>query len=251
MKIITSAENVEIKSIASLATSKGRKEQNRFVAEGVRTIKTLLSSNIELVKIYCLQEMASELEEKLGREIKESKICLITSNILNKISLTSTPSGIVAVFEIPVQLGLERLSRGIILAQIQDPGNMGTLIRVAAAMGVSSVVCIEGCDQWSPKVVQASAGTIGLVDIFDISWQTLVQNKKDLSLCAMIVTGGKEIEEVNFKNTLLVVGNEANGIPREWLNDCQDAITLKMPGKTESLNAAIAGSIAMYIAFAK
>ena len=148
---------------------------------------------------------------------------------------------------------LNKLSDGIILAQISDPGNMGTLIRTAAAMKASSVVIVDGSDPWSPKVIQASAGCSALVNIFRIEWQALVHTIKqqNLKLIAMFVSGGKTPDELSFKDSLLVVGSEAHGIPESWFGECDELMTLPMPGKTESLNAAIAGSIALYLAYTK
>jgi RNA methyltransferase, TrmH family len=128
---------------------------------------------------------------------------------------------------------------------------MGTLIRSCAAMNYKTVVCIKGTDPWSPKVVQASAGTIGMVNIFQVTWDELIQNKQNLNLCALVVSGGNKPQDIDLSNTLLVVGSEAHGIPDEWLGQCEQKLTLPMPGKTESLNAAVAGSIALYLAQGK
>ena len=106
---------------------------------------------------------------------------------------------------------------------------------------------IEGVDPYSPKVVQASTGTIGMISLFQWSWQELLKNKGNLSLIALAVSGGKSPSEVTADNTLLVIGSEAHGIPKEWIEKCDDTLTLPMPGATESLNAAVAGSIALYV----
>lgn len=96
-------------------------------------------------------------------------------------------------------------------------------------------------------MVQATAGTIGMVHIIETDWQTLRTYHAD-KLCALVATGGKTPEELDkSKQRLLVVGNEAHGIPSEWLTDCNEKLTLPMPGSTESLNAAIAASIALYL----
>ncbi len=125
---------------------------------------------------------------------------------------------------------------------------MGTLIRTAAAMNKKTIVCVESVDPWNPKVVQATAGAIGSVNIFCINWDELLLNKKNLSLCALVAINGKNPDTVNLQNSLIVVGNEAHGIPEQWIAACDTQITLPMPGKFESLNAAVAGSIALYLA---
>src|SRR5579885_2522756 len=125
---------------------------------------------------------------------------------------------------------------------------MGTLIRTCAAMGKKSVVIIDGTDVWSPKVIQATAGTLAYVTIFQWSWNELLKHKKDIPLCALVVHDGKSPTKKIMESTLLVIGSEAHGIPDTWIKECEYKVTLSMPGNTESLNAAVAGSIAMYIA---
>ncbi len=165
---------------------------------------------------------------------------------MEKMSTTKTPSGYLAVFTIPPK-PQPTFERGIVLANITDPGNMGTLIRSATAMNVKTVVIVDGVDPWSPKVVQASAGTVGSVALLECSWQELLTYKQDKQLCAFVVKNGKTPQELELNDMLLVIGNEAHGISNDWLNDCEFTCTLPMPGNTESLNAAVAGSIALYL----
>ena len=139
------------------------------------------------------------------------------------------------------------LTQGLVCANIQDPGNLGTLIRTSVAMGKKSIVLIDSADAWSHKVVQASAGAIGFIKIFNLSWQELKKYKNKFKLCALVSNGGQKPTKENTNNALFVIGNEANGIPKQCINDCDMQITLPMPGKTESLNAAICGSIILYL----
>ena len=168
---------------------------------------------------------------------------------MKKMSTVATPSGFLGLFEIPAPPAPQQLTAGLVLAQISDPGNMGTLIRTAIACGVTSIVIVEGVDPWSAKVIQSSAGTISWIHVFEFDWQTLIDHKKDLQLCALVVSEGIMPTELNPTKSLLVVGNEAHGIPSQWQQHCDQLVTLPMPGKTESLNAAIAGSIALYWTF--
>lgn len=247
IKTITSKTNEEIKLVCALHDRKGRQEQNRFMAEGLRTVSTLVKNGMKVVQLYTTQELLNEAQ----RLVNESMITLVADTVMQKMSAASTASGFLAVFEIPAQPNFSQLSSGIVLANITDPGNMGTLIRTASALNLKTVIIVDGADVWSPKVVQATAGTLAFMNIFTPSWQTLVKWKKDTKLCALVVKGGKAPSQLNFENSLLVVGNEATGIAQEWLRDCDEYMTIPMPGKTESLNAAIAGSIGLYLAFAK
>jgi TrmH family RNA methyltransferase len=245
MKTITSRQNPEIKLIDSLKKAKERKEQNRFIAEGTRTVQTLLT-RYKAIQLYITQKVFDSNHFDISREL----ITLVSDEVIQKISTSKTPSGIVCVFEIP-KTNHKPLTSGLVLANITNPGNMGTLIRTAAAMNAKTIVVIDGTDVWSPKVVQSTAGTLAFVDIFTLSWHELLQQKNDLQLCALIVKDGKPPEKLDLHNSLIVVGNEADGIPSEWINMCEQKCSLAMPGNTESLNAAIAGSIVLYLAFNK
>ncbi len=240
MKIITSRTNSTIKQICSLHTKKGRSTSRQFIAEGQRTIEALLTSKCELVQLYVIQDHPVNLQ------CPAELITFVTPEVMEKISTTKTPSGQLAIFNIPPK-PRPTVERGIVLANITDPGNMGTLMRSATAMNIKTIVVVDGTDPWGPKVVQASTGAIGSVMLLECSWQELLEIKKEKKLCALVVKGGKTPQELELKNILLVVGNEAHGIPNDWLNDCDIKCTLPMPGNTESLNAAVAGSIALYL----
>ena len=225
MKYITSRHNQIIKKIIELKTAKKRAEYGLFVAEGYRTVLSFLSHGY-LLDIALSTEKAYPT---IQMHISPAAILLVDDHLMSLISSSVTPSGIVALFKIPDNPTPEKLTSGIVLAQIQDPGNMGTIIRTAAALAIKSVVIIEGCDPWSPKVVQATAGASALTTIFRWSWQELLQNKKDLSLCALVVRNGTSPEEINFNNQLLVVGNEAHGLPEEWQHDCDTLLHYRCP----------------------
>lgn len=246
MKLIISLTNPEVKTVVSLHMPKYRKALNLFIAEGIRTCKTLLEAGHEPYRIYATAAMFPDALETAGND---RAITEVTPEVMEKMSTATTPSGILMVFHIPPTPALATLTPGLVLAQIHDPGNMGTLMRTAAALNVKTVICIEGADAFSPKVVQASAGTIGYLNIFQISWPSLLEHKQNLQLCALVVKDGMNPSELNLANSLLIVGSEAHGIPEEWIQECDQKLTLPMPGHAESLNAAVAGSIALYRAF--
>lgn len=279
---INSRQNQEIKLVADLKLQKERQKQQKFIAEGLRACEALMKYNIFLsdsildAKIYCTDKMlenAEYLVEKAkisqnNRDLKTSEtqkassreqdsktknssgpeIILVTDTVMEKISSASTPSGILCVLPTPKQPAIDKLSSGIVLAGVSDPGNMGTLVRTCAAMGFKSIVLVDCTDIFSPKVIQSSAGEIGKVNIFNFTWAELLEAKKNLKLIALVACDGQSPNEINFTDSLLVIGSEAHGIPEQWIENCEEKLTLPMPGQTESLNAAIAGSIAMYIA---
>jgi len=243
METITSRKNEEIKAVAKLKMQKERKKRQLFVAEGFRVCKTICQSGLCPEKVYATKQKLEDAQKLTY----EDKIVLVSDEVMSKISSATSPSGLLCLFPIKIAPA-EAISPGIVLSQVSDPGNVGTLIRTCAAMGFQTVVTIEGVDPWNPKVIQATAGTIANVAIFPWSWETLRKNKKDLQLIALVAKDGKSPEKIDLTNALLVVGSEAHGIPEQWLNDCDEKLTLHMPGETESLNAAVAGSIALYLA---
>ncbi|MBA3751347.1 RNA methyltransferase [Candidatus Dependentiae bacterium] len=245
MLILHSTAHATVKSVVRLHDSKERKARKLCIVEGVRTLTSVLEGGLILEALYCTEEQTNQAHALVSPQF----ITLVSDQVMQKMSSSVSPSGLLGVFRIPKSPPHEELSSGLVLAQIADPGNMGTLIRTAAACGVRSVVVIEGTDPWSPKVIQASAGTCATLQIFQWDWETLITVKKDLQLYALVVEGGTSPTLIDPSHALLVVGNEAHGIPSLWLKQCDSVITLPMPGKTESLNAAVAGSLALYFTF--
>jgi len=213
------------------------------MAEGLRVCTALIEAGWQPIDLYVRQKML----QKAKNLVAEGQITIVSDSVMEKLSQSTCPSGMVGVFKLPKKPKTEKLASGIVLAEVADPGNMGTLIRTCAALGFSSVVVVGGTDPWSHKVVQATAGAIAQVNIFSWSWEKLLQNKGDKKLVALVVKDGEKPEKIDPQNSLLVVGNEAHGLPQEWIADCDKKITLPMPGRVESLNAAIAGAIALYL----
>ncbi len=247
-RIITSTAHDEVKRVASLASHKGRMRQGAYIAEGVRVCTTLIAAGALPRVLYATEKMCQcGLFEALALH---ADIVCVADHVMKKMSAAHTPSGVLGVFPISRRPSHECLKPGLVLAEIADPGNMGTLMRTAAALNFACVVIVGGADPWSPKVVQASSGCIAFLSIFSLTWSELVEakNAADFRLVALVVKGGKNPQELSYDRALLVVGGEARGIPQEWISDCDEFLSLPMPGPAESLNAAVAGSIALYMA---
>lgn len=244
MKEITSAHNPLIKYLKKLHQTKFRKTSGHCLVEGLRACEEFLRSPHALEQFF----VTAALYQQTLELVQEAKVTLVPESLMKEISQATTPSGIVGLFALAEQ-PKRPLTAGLVLAQIQDPGNMGTLIRTAAACKVPAIVIVEGCDPWSHKVVQSSAGTIAHAPLHILSWNELIQNKGTLPLAACVVSDGSDARKEPLKDVLLVIGNEANGLPEKWEQQCEKRITLPMPGGTESLNAAVAGSILLYMAY--
>lgn len=240
--IIQSLINPKIKHVVALQKNAYRKEHQQFIAQGATTYKTLLDAGCKLHSVYVTAQAYDEHHEIL----KPDTMFEVTDAIMTKISTTTTPTGIVAIFAIPESKDAGT-SNSIVLHNIQDPGNLGTLIRTAVAMNFDMVVTMQGVDPYHPKVVQATAGTIGYINVVQTNWPVFYKTYKSISMCALVVDGGQTPEALDLKNSMLVIGNEGQGLPPEIITACTQKLTIPMPGKTESLNAAVAGSIAMYL----
>jgi TrmH family RNA methyltransferase len=240
---INSLTNDHVKHVVHLHSAKYRSQFQEFIAEGFRTISTIIKAGHTPISLFVTEEFLYDAKQLTNEKL----IIIVAPDVMNKMSSSKTPSGLLAIFHIPAQPPFSTLGTGIVLAQVTDPGNMGTLIRTAAAMNKKTVICVETVDPWNPKVVQASAGAISMVSLFCINWHDLLLNKKNIPLCALVATEGVNPNAINLSNALIVVGNESHGIPEEWVAQCDKKITLPMPGNFESLNAAVAGSIALYL----
>jgi len=245
---ITSLHHPLIKEIKQLHDHNGRVAQQRFIAEGIRTCTTLLSSSLTCEYLFVTPALKQQVHALSG----SYQLVEVSEPVIKKLSTTTTPSGILGIFRIPPAPDPHCITSGLVLAQIADPGNMGTLIRTSAALMHTSLVIIEGVDPWSPKVVQASAGTIGSLNIFQWTWDMLIEQcaTHHITLSALVVQGGADFFSAPaHTRELFVIGSEAHGIPPAWQSECHQSLTLPMPGGTESLNAGVAGSIVLYASY--
>ncbi|MBE0481763.1 MAG: RNA methyltransferase [Dehalococcoidia bacterium] len=242
-----------LKWYRDLATRKGRLAAGAFAVEGDRAIRQIISAQPEkVVEILSV--------EKRPPDFKGYPVRLITETQFRAISSTRTPQGIMAVVRMPAEIDSPELppdpgSRVLLLEDIQDPGNIGTLIRSAAAFGYSGVLLTaKSADPLSPKCVQSSAGTVMAVWLRRTNrYMELVRHLQANSYC-LVAADPSGFEDPSVlsrrEKVLLALGNEAAGLSKQLLNaaDCR----LRIPTvreKAESLNVAAAGAICMYLSF--
>lgn len=237
---ISSASNEQIKHVVKLHDKAYRYEHRQFIAQGTRTVQQLLS-RYEPVVIYMTEKYY--LQERPTHYM--DYIVGVADHLMEKMSSAKNPSGICAVFRMPPFKDLPKSGPGIVLVGVADPGNVGTLIRTAAAMNIAHLIMVDSADPYSPKVIQSTAGCFAGVTIYQTSWQKIIDQQ--LNLCGLVVTGGLSPDQVDLTNRFLVVGSEAHGLTSLQINDCQQLMTLAMPGNAESLNAGIAGAIGLYL----
>ena len=234
-----------------LATKKGRLEAGAFLVEGDRAIRQIIGGHPnEIIEIITIEEPPPLYRDYTVR--------LVTESQFRSICLTRTPQGIMAVVQLPADMGSGNLPEDIgekilLLEDIQDPGNVGTLIRTAAAFGFSGVIMTENCaDPLSPKCVQATAGTVLSVWLRRTAryLELTEELRKDgYPLIAAELDGIAEPSILCRQSKLLLaLGNEAAGLSRALL-DLAD-YRLRIPTvreKAESLNVAACGAICMYL----
>ena len=256
MEKITARENQNIKRVVRLMGSKeARTESGQFVAEGLKLCAEALAGGVVINELYCTEALLKKHPQQLAALCEGARLCyLITDDIAGKLADTVTPQGVYAVCALP-QNTLEENSlpkgRYLALDSLQDPGNLGTILRSADAFGIDAVILTDDCpDVFSPKVLRATMGsalrvktcrTSGLAGLLKrlapthVTYAaTLGENALSLGKCSL------------NGSVIVVVGSEARGISADVVNACNSSIIIDMHGGAESLNAAVAASIILW-----
>jgi RNA methyltransferase, TrmH family len=235
----------EIKYIQSSGHKKTRDEERIFLAEGSKIIKEVLNECREqLIKLYAVPAFY----EEHGLKANGEQYIEISDAELQRISQLQTPQQAVALLRQFKSVKVNEINDEWVLAldAIRDPGNMGTLLRIADWFGINYLICSTDCvDVYNPKVVQASMGSVLRIKVIEGNLVELLPQCPKPVLAATL--GGKHISEYSFpgKGTLLI-GNEARGVADQLINFTDDQISIPSFGQAESLNAAVAAGILMW-----
>ncbi len=255
--IISSKDNSVIKLYQKLAVSKKeRYTVNKFVLEGARLVGDAINEGAELSHLLITEFAMDKHSSILSQvDLKKVKVIIISNELGIKISLTEKTQGIFAICDMPKKLSLvEFLKNGgkyIVLHKLQDPGNVGMIIRSADAIGVKGVILSESCDLFSPKVIRSTMGSVFRMSIWwdmDIHEVLSVMDEQGIETLAAVVDGDAySIKGYQFnENCAVLIGNEGNGLDSEVVRKCNKPITIKMNGNVNSLNAAMAAGIIMW-----
>ncbi len=257
--IITSKDNPNIKLYQKLSSSKkARKENNMFCLEGYRLISDAVKENLELYCVFLTKKASEKYSKALNLQNDETfnKIVYISDEIALKLSDTKTPQGVFAICKKLDKINYtdKILSSGkfIVLHNVQDPGNIGTIIRTADAVGVNGIILTgDNCDIYNPKLIRSTMGSIFRVKLYiENDFEKIIEifNKNNVnSYAAVIDKNAISLTECNFTdNCVVVVGNEGNGLPKEISDLCTYKLTIKMQGNIDSLNAAMATGIILW-----
>ncbi|MEI6891196.1 MAG: RNA methyltransferase [Pontiella sp.] len=245
---ITSATNPLVKQLKALVASKKyRQETGQFIIEGWRGIQTLLDHESPA---YKLEQLVLSTDWKQASLPKHIDTIQLPPQLFEKISDVQNAQGILGVIsrkERPTTL--PATGRLLMLDNLRDPGNLGTLIRSAVGAGFDGILLYGDCvDPYNPKVIRSTMGTFAFAKIWNVGNDEVLQLlDQGFDLCITTGLGGDNLYESDFSaKTILVIGSEAHGVSEELFAKATQKITIPLLAECESLNAAIAGSICMF-----
>lgn len=265
---ITSADNPKIKLYRKLASGKKhRRESGLFTLEGTRLVADAIAENAKLQAVFVTEscfEKISRGETAVQREAlkfpansdgkTETEVFLIPDGIGEKMSSTDNSQGIFAICKCldkpPVSDTIKSGGKYILLHRVQDPGNLGTIIRTADAMGVDAVFLAECCDLYNPKTVRSTMGSLFRLNVYEVDLDEvfpLFGQRSIPSFAAVIDSDAVSLTDCDFsRGAVVLIGNEGNGLPKDVSEMCGHKLTVKMHGSVNSLNAAMAAGIIMW-----
>jgi TrmH family RNA methyltransferase len=237
----------KLKLFSSLKTRKFRQRHQMFVVEGWKMLDEALQAGWLPEAVVLREDIRDDNGEFIG-EVPDEKLFYLDNHNFDKMSSLQSPEGVLAVLHIPASTELDgKLPKGhgLLLEQIQDPGNLGTLMRIADWFGLAGLVCSSGTvDVFNPKTLRASMGAIFRVPVhFEPNWEQFIDNHRDRIWIADM-EGKKLASELFDMDDWVLLGNEANGVSesvREMLHERR--LTIPGRGGAESLNVAVAGGI--------
>lgn len=249
VEVIESVANQRVKQWRKLHTNKGRRQQARYLVEGFHLVEEALkwaSDQVEM--ILFTEEVSDSIDMVDGLDYIQ-----VSVDVLKSLSQTETPQGIIAVLWMPESSEDWAPGQYLLIDAVQDPGNLGTMIRTASAAGFAGVILGAGTvDAYNDKVVRASQGAIWQIPIYHLSLDQAIHRLKEANhhifatqLHAQAVSY-LDISPVEYQHCGIIVGNEGQGVSEAIVDLADQAIYIPMPGKTESLNVAVATGILLF-----
>lgn len=250
MQVITSKDNEKIKEIRKIKDNKKvRDEKGVYIVEGTKMIEEAIREKVEIETLVICEDCLEKetIDSKLLYEIAKYECIYVSDKIFNTLTEVVHPQGVLAIVKQPDNAKINYKDNMIVvLDNIQDPGNLGTIIRTADAAGLSQVLVTKNSvDAYNPKVIRSTMGAIFRVKVVIIdNIEQLKQN--GYSIVATSLQGNKSIYDIQYKKHAIIIGNEANGVSKEMLEAADIKAKIPMKGKAESLNASVAASIMIY-----
>lgn len=253
--MITSTSNPQIKRLMQLQKkSKVRNEENVFVVEGLRMFSEVPKKRVE--KVYISESLHNRKKQELN--LQDFPVEILSDSVFERVSDTKTPQGILCVvrrktYELEDFLKV-KTPHFMVLDNLQDPGNLGTILRTAEAAGVDAVFMSKDCvDIYNPKTIRSTMGAIYRVPflyIEDIPQLLGKFRENGVKSYAAHLNGVHFYDEENYESgTAILIGNEGNGLREEVTENADVLVKIPMQGKVESLNAAVAATVFMFEVF--
>jgi len=237
----------QVSFIRSLRTGKYRKEHQSFLAEGPKLAEEILNSHLKIQAIYALESWVITHNELLSQS--HGKLTIISPEELTKVSNLTTPNEVLVIAEIPRRdITKEELLQGIsiILDDLRDPGNLGTIIRLADWFGIERIICSrQTVDMYNPKVVQSSMGSITRVKVYyEDLYKIIEESKGKISIYSTVMNGNNLYATHLHNNAFIIIGNESHGISDAIAELSDEKISIPFFRKgAESLNASVAAAV--------
>lgn len=234
------------KYIQSLSHKKFRDEEGSFIAEGPKLVEEFLTTKkFDCEMVVAEKEWLSE-HKNLVETLNPQLVYVVEAHRLESLTLLKTPNKVLAVFKQP-DLKEEILLKGkitLMLDDLQDPGNMGTIIRIADWFGIGQIICSKNSVEcFNPKVVQSTMGSLARVAIFYTDLIPFIQRNKNIPVYSAALDGESIYKMEKMEEGIIVIGNESKGISEEVLEISTHKIMIPRIGHAESLNAAVAAGI--------
>ncbi len=254
MQSISSKENELIKHIKKLKDKKERDISNEYVIEGVKLLREAIVENAKIRKVIICDDCdkTEVIPKDVMYEIAKYDCIYVTKNIFKYISEVQEPQGILAIVEKNnINKDID-YSQDIIVAlnDVQDPGNLGTILRTVDSVGVTQILVSKGtADSYNPKVVRSTMGAIFRIRIIECEdlEKTLKEIRKHkFKIVVTSLQTENSIYDINYNKKIIVIGNEAKGVEKNIQEIADEKIKIPMIGKTESLNASVATGIVLY-----
>lgn len=251
--IITSKDNEMVKHIRKLKEKKYRDEYGEYIVEGIKLINEAIEENLNVKTIVVCDNCDKEIiNQNSMYEVAKHNCVYVDEKVFNTITEVKNPQGILAVIEKKDKEKEINYKEDIIvvLDDIQDPGNLGTILRTVDSAGLTQIIVSKKSgDVYNSKVVRSTMGAIFRVNV--IESDNLVQTIKEIkkhkfSVISTSLDTDKSIYDMEYKKVAIVIGNEANGVSKEIQDLSDTRIKIPMLGKTESLNASVATGIVVY-----
>jgi TrmH family RNA methyltransferase len=232
----------QVKHIQSLDDKKNRIAFGEFIVEGDKMVRELLSSNLTIHHVFALEEWVLANRQLL----QNTEYSIVEPFELQKISMQQHPNQVLALSGLPIWTNESEEGVCLVLTAIQDPGNLGSIIRIADWFGVSRIYCShDTVDFLNPKVVQASMGSVFRVPVVYTSIEELLA-KTTWPIIGTALGGVSLASVEKISKGYVVIGNESKGVPHEILKFCTQQVQIPGKGEAESLNAAVATGIVCF-----